>query len=57
MSPLVVRELGVHANLEGEFLIQVNFCSRSGDRGSMEENRIVTFVEDEIQAMGVGKQK
>lgn len=28
MSPKIARRLDVHANLEGTFLINVNFCNR-----------------------------
>lgn len=56
MSPLFVRETGVHANLDGQFLIQVNFCNRGGD-SALEESAIVQAIEEEIQGMGVGKQR
>ena len=29
MSPLIARELGIYANLDGEYLINVNFCNRT----------------------------
>lgn len=29
MSPILARKLGVHPNLEGKFLINVNFCKRA----------------------------
>ncbi len=29
MSPLIAKKLDVYANLEGQFLINVNFCNRT----------------------------
>jgi hypothetical protein len=59
MSPLISRSLGVSANLDGRFLINVNFCHRGenfnpeGDH--LHENNILEQIQSDIESYGIGK--
>jgi hypothetical protein len=55
MSPLIARELGIHANLDGEFLINVNFCNRTQVASPLWEQTIIEEIQKDLDGIGIGK--
>ena len=57
MSPVFSKKLGVHPNLEGSFLINVNFCKRDSETGdlNMNEFKIIEMIEEEMEGIGIGQ--
>jgi hypothetical protein len=57
MSPLLSKALNVPANLDGRFLINVNFCKREtqieGD--PLMEQRIIEVIQNDLDGIGIGK--
>jgi hypothetical protein len=55
MSPLIARELGIYANLDGEFLINVNFCNRTQVASPLWEQTIIEEIQKDLDGIGIGK--
>jgi hypothetical protein len=55
MSPLIARRLGVHANLDGEFLINVSYCNRAREESELLEQRIIEEISADLDSIGIGK--
>ena len=55
MSPLIARRLDVPPNLEGDFLINVNFCNRVDVTSKLWEQRVIEDLESELDGIGIGK--
>ena len=55
MSPLIARALEIHANLDGEFLINVNFCNRTESQSGLWEQKIVEEIQEDLDGIGIGK--
>lgn len=66
MSPLISRKLDVPANLDGRFLINVNFCKRGGSNSGIKaaatsaedielnENKVIDDVQKDIEIFSAG---
>jgi hypothetical protein len=56
MSPLISRTLNVPANLEGRFLINVNFCRRESqiEGDALLEQRIIENIQNDLDGIGIG---
>lgn len=54
MSPLICRQLKVSANLDGLFLINVNFCKRD-EHHPLCEAKIIKQIQTDLDGIGVGK--
>ena len=55
MSPLIAKKLNVPANLDGRFLINVNYCNRgkTGEEGLL-EGYIIEEIQKDIEGFGIG---
>ncbi len=56
MSPLISRALNVPANLDGRFLINVNFCRRESpiEGDPLLEQRIIEHIQNDLDGIGIG---
>ena len=56
MSPLISRTLNVPANLDGRFLINVNFCRRESqiEGDALLEQRIIENIQNDLDGIGIG---
>ncbi|CDW74628.1 trna pseudouridine synthase pus10 [Stylonychia lemnae] len=59
VSPILVRKLDVSANLDGSFLINVNFCNR--DQNALDnpdsEAAIIDKLQNDLNELGISKVK
>jgi len=56
MSPLISRALNVPANLDGRFLINVNFCRRESpiEGDPLLEQRLIEQIQNDLDGIGIG---